>query len=169
MATYFGYDSINYGSGPAPSNVYGSFFDTTIQQALLPDTPYAMTLNNVDVVNGVVLNSGSQIQVLNTGVYNLQFSAQLFRTGGGTSAAVDIWIRKNGFDIPSTSTKVNLNSNGVYLVTAWNWFVQMNAGDWVEIMWSVTDIRIQLQYEIANLVVPYPEIPSLITTISKVS
>lgn len=169
MATDFGYDSINYGSGPAPSNVYGSFFDTTIQTALLPNKPYAMTLNNVDVVNGVILNLGSQIQVFNSGVYNLQFSAQLFRTGGGNAAAIDIWIRKNGLDVPASNTKVNLNANSIYLVAAWNWFVQMNAGDWVEIMWAVTDVRIQLQYDPANLVVPHPEIPSVITTISKVS
>ena len=169
MSSNFGYDSVNFSSGPAPSNVYGSYFDTTIQQALLPNTPYEMLLNSIDVENGVVLDASKRLRVLNNGVYNLQFSAQLFRTGGGTSAAVDIWIRKNGIDVPSSSTKVNLNANGVYLVASWNWFVQMNAGEWVEIMWSVTDVRIQLQYEPANLIVPHPEIPSLITTISKVS
>jgi hypothetical protein len=169
MCNDFGYDSINYGAAPIVVNPYGSYFDTTIQNAIASNTPYAMKFNNIDIQNGVSLNAGTQFQVLNNGVYNLQFSAQLFRTGGGNSQHIDIWIRKNGIDVPSSDTKVNVNANAVYLVAAWNWFVQMNAGDSVEIMWAVSDVRIQLQYDPANLVVPHPEIPSVIATISKVS
>lgn len=170
MCDNFGYDSINFGSAPPTQNLYGSYFDTTIQQALVINTPYVMRLNTVDVQNGIQLLAGSQIKVFNTGVYNLQFSAQLFRTGGGNAASIDIWIRKNGVtDIPSSATKVDIQSNSIFLVAAWNWFVSLNAGEYVEIMWSVTDNRIQLQSAPANLVVPFPAIPSLITTISKVS
>jgi len=169
MCNNFGFDSINSGSAPISQNFYGSYFDTTTQTALLPDTPYAMKLNNIDFENGVQLVAGSQIEALNTGFYNLQFSAQLYRTAGSSLENIDIWIRKNGFDIPSTSTKVNFNAQNRYEVAAWNWFVQMNAGESVQIMWSTTDIRIQLRFEPANLVVPYPEIPSVITTINKVS
>ena len=170
MCDSFGFDSINSGSAPAAQNIYGSYFDTTIQQALVINTPYAMLLDTVDVQNGVQLIAGSQIKVFNTGVYNLQFSAQLFRTGGGNPAAIDIWIRKNGTtNVPHSNTKVDIQSNSVFLVAAWNWFVSLNAGEFVEIMWSVTDNRIQLQSAPENLIIPHPAIPSLITTINKVS
>lgn len=128
-----------------------------------------MKFNNIDIQNGVSLNAGTQFQVLNNGVYNLQFSAQIFRTGGGTAETIDIWLRKNGVDVPDSNTRINVQSNSVFLVAAWNWFSQLNAGQFLEIMWSVTDNRIQLQYDPANLVVPHPAIPSVIATISKVS
>lgn len=34
MCNDFGYDSINYGAAPIVVNPYGSYFDTTIQQAI---------------------------------------------------------------------------------------------------------------------------------------
>lgn len=169
MCNDFGFDSINYAAAPVIVNPYGSYFDTTTQQSPLADTPNTMRFNNIDIENGISLDGATRFKVFNNGVYNLQFSAQLYRTAGGSVETIDIWLRKNGIDIPNSNTKINIQSNSVFLVAAWNWFAQLNAGQFLEIMWSVTDTNIQLQYDPENLVVPFPAIPSIIATISKVS
>ena len=128
----------------------------------------AMTFNSIDLSNGMTTGTTtSQIKVLHAGTYNLQFSAQLIRTQGGSSTNVFIWFRKNGIDIPNSNTDVGFANNNTYTVAAWNIIVQMNANDYVEIMWGTTDNKIQ----ISALATPFdssPAIPSVIATLTQV-
>lgn len=159
------------GIGITPA--YGSFFDSTDQSALLTNTAYAMKYGTVDLATGVsVANNGlgdpTRITTTAAGVYNLQFSAQIQKTSGGGSDTITIWIRKNDItDVPDSSTQITLANNGHLVVAAWNWFVSLGAGEYVEIMWSVTATTIRLE----NLpaVAPYPAIPSVIATIQRVA
>lgn len=149
----------------------GSFYDTTIQSALLINTAYAMKLNSVDT-NATKLcsvASGSRITVPESGIYNVQFSAQLQRISGTNAQVVDIWLRKNGNggDVANSNTHVELQGTLNYLVAAWNFFVSLNANDFVEIMWSTTSTTIQLFYDVASS--PHPATPSVIATINKIS
>lgn len=160
-------------SGTGFTSYYGSFYDTTTQ-SVTSGTIAAMEFNSVDssCTNGfTIANNGSgrptRITAANTGVYNLQFSAQLSRLVGGTSKQIDIWIRKNSTDIADTATGITMQANDGKIVAAWNFFVQMNAGQYVEIMWTQND-DIQILYEGPNLTVPFPAIPSVIATINKI-
>lgn len=157
---------------------YGSFYDTTNQTATLINTAYAMKLNTSDSpsTSGVVItNDGSgfptQIKVNSSGIYNLQFSAQWLRTLGGASETIDIWLRKNSNtssgNISNSNTHVSVQANLVYLVTAWNFFVSLTAGDYIQLVWATTSTDIQLAYDSANAL--HPATPSLIVTINKVS
>lgn len=155
---------------------YGSFYDTTIQSATLPNTAYAMKLNSSDspYTSGVVITNNAQgnptrILVKQTGIYNLQFSAQLQRSSGTNSQVVDIWLRKNDNtgDLANTNTHVEMQGTLNYLVTAWNFFVSLNANDFVELMWATTSTTIQLYYDAPSS--PHPATPSLIVTMNKVS
>ena len=148
---------------------YGSFYSTQTQVPAL-ETIYAITLNNTDAdaTSGVSIVDNSKITVDATGVYNIQFSAQLYRSTGGTSKQAIIWLRKNGVDIPATSTHVTMQANATYLVASWNFFVKLNAGQNIELMiWQ--DDAIQLLYDQANVTVPYPATPSVIVTVEKVN
>lgn len=148
---------------------YGSFYSTQTQVPAL-ETIYAITLNNTDAdaTSGVSIVDNSKITVDATGVYNIQFSAQLYRSTGGTSKQAIIWLRKNGVDIPATSTHVTMQANATYLVASWNFFVKLNAGQNVELMiWQ--DDAIQILYDPANVTVPYPSTPSVILTVEKVN
>jgi hypothetical protein len=171
----------NVGGNSAISGTsYGSFYDTTIQSATLINTPYPMKLNSSDSPSNsgvVVANDGQGNPTLITanvkGIYNLQFSAQLQRSSGGQSETIDIWLRKNDSgssgNLANTNTHVSVQSNSTFLVTAWNFFVSLNAGDYVQLMWSTTATTIQLFYDVPNLVIPHPATPSLIVTMNKVS
>ena len=162
---------------PSPILYHGSFYHTATITAIAPNVAYPLPVNSTDVAatNGVSIVTGpdgpTRITYANDGVYNIQFSAQLVRLSGGSTESVVIWIRKNGVlvanNIPWTSTRVDLKANQGYLVVAWNFFVEINAGDWIELCWATSDISIDI--EATPSVGIYPSIPSLIITTNKVS
>lgn len=145
----------------------GSFYDNTTQTATA-NTPTAMLISQAVYLNNVALSGTTGMQVNDAGYYNVQFSAQIYRTSGGTSQHVDIWLRVNGTDVANSNTRINVNNNSVYDVAAWNWFLYLDASDTVEIMWATTDATIELRSEVANLIIPHPETPSVIATINRV-
>jgi hypothetical protein len=149
------------------NSTFGAFSDDATQTTVALN-PKPMDIRQNTIMNGVSMEASSGIKVAKAGYYNIQFSAQLYRTAGGTSAHVDIWLRIDGADVPASTTKVNVNANSVYQVAAWNWLVYMNADQYAEIIWSPTDSRIQLQAEPEDFGLPCPAIPSVIITINRV-
>jgi hypothetical protein len=151
----------------------GSFYDTTTQTVAL-DGIAAMKFNSVDTdaTSGVSVeedpsNRKNKITVSKTGVYNIQFSAQVERLSGGSSKHVIVWMRKNGTDVPNTATHVSVQANANYLVIAWNFFIQLDAGEHCQLMWTQNS-DIEFKYEAANVTIPYPAIPSIILTVNEV-
>jgi hypothetical protein len=148
---------------------YGSFYSTQIQTPTI-NTITAITYNNTDTsaTSGISILDNSKIKVDTTGVYNIQFSVQLQRTAGGSEKQIIIWLRKNGVDVPSTSTHITMQSNDDYIVSSWNFYLQLNANEYAQLM-MYQDDAIRLIYEVANTSVPYPIVPSVILTIQKIS
>jgi hypothetical protein len=154
---------------------YGSFYDTTKQIASGVDTVDAIQLNSTDssATNGISIvndtfGNPTEITVTKTSIYNIQFSAQLNRVGGGVLRQTSIWLRKNGADVLNTNTHISVQTNSNKVVAAWNFVISLNAGDNVQLMWSVQDIDIELLYEPQNLSIPHPATPSVILTITEV-
>jgi hypothetical protein len=145
----------------------GSFYEPSTQTTTA-NTPTAMLISQTGFLNNISIAGTTGIQVNDAGYYNVQFSAQLYRTSGGTSQHVDIWLRVNGTDVSNSNTRINVNNNSVYVVAAWNWFLYLGASEVVEIMWATTSATIQLQSEVANLIIPHPETPSVIATINRI-
>ena len=144
---------------------YGSFYDTTDQTAAVINTAYAMTFNATDLSFGVTRGSPtSRILVDRPNVYNIQFSAQLINTSGGGAHRVWIWLRKNGTDVANTATVIRMQGNNTETVAAWNFLLQMNAGDYFELMWEVDDLDVELHADPATGV--HPAIPSIILTVT---
>jgi len=158
------------GGSAISGNPCGSFYDTTIQTATLPNTAYAMKLNSTDAnaTNLCSVASGSKISVTQSGIYNVQFSSQFQRSSGGSTETIDIWLRQSGStDVPNTNTHVSVQANNTYIVTAWNFFIYLQANDFVEIMWATTSTAIQLYYDAPSS--PHPATPSVIATINRIS
>jgi hypothetical protein len=152
---------------------YGSFYDKTIQTALVANTAYAIKLNSTDntATNGFAigtdgLGNPTLIKASAAGVYNIAFSAQLRRTSGGSSETVDFWFKRDGVDVAWSNTSVTVQANAGLLVAAWNFFVQMDAGTEVQLMWSTTATSINIQA--APAASPHPETPSVILTVNRV-
>jgi hypothetical protein len=158
-------NSSNMGSMNVP---YGSFFDTTTQTAAAINTAYAMTLNNTAISNGVYRDSTntSRMYVDMAGVYNLQFSAQLDKSNASADH-VYIWIRVNGTNVSQSAGKVSLNGSDAETIAAWNYFIDMDPGDYVELMWSASTTSMAITA--FGAVSPVPAVPSLIATMAFVS
>jgi len=152
----------------------GQFYDSTTQSVVAINTPTAIKLNNSDALNlGVTvvndpLFNPTLITVAKTGVYNLQFSAQIERGSGGAAKQVSIWLSKMGADLPETNTHLTVVANSGKLVGAWNWLVDLTAGDFVQIMYAVSDSSIQLVASANDIIVPHPATPSVIVTMVEV-
>jgi len=143
---------------------YGSFYDTTTQTAAVINTAYPMTFNTTDLSFGVTRGSPtSRIFVDRPNVYNIQFSAQLDKTSGGVGG-VWIWLRKNGVNIPDSTGHIRIQGNNAEILAAWNYIIQLNAGDYIELMWEVDDTSVQLLAEVATGI--HPAIPSVILTVT---
>ena len=155
--------------GPAdtpqlPRLRYGSFYDTTDQTAAVINTAYGMTFNSTDLSAGVTIGTPtSRVYVDTHNVYNIQFSAQFVNTAGGAHN-VWIWLRKNGTNVANSTTTLRLQGNNAETVAAWNFLLDMNAGDYFELMWEVSDLAVSLLADPASAV--HPAIPSIILTVT---
>jgi len=158
------------GDGSLGIASWGSFWSLATQTNASTSAVNTMTYNNYDICNNKVnikSGSSSQIQVDLSGVYNIQFSVQANITQGN-NGVIYIWLRVNGVNIASTNGKENItNANGH--VISWNYILPLNAGDYIELVWSSTDIHCQLLYEAASGSPTKPAIPSVILTVQAVS
>ena len=143
---------------------YGAFYDTTTQNAAAINTAYPITINSTNITNGVYIGTPtSRIYVDRVGTYNFQFSAQLNKSGGG-SGNVFIWYRVNGVDAANSATSVTLAGSSSAAVAAWNFVINLSAGDYFELVWSTSDTNCEIQAAAASG--PVPAIPSVILTVT---
>jgi hypothetical protein len=143
---------------------YGSFYDTTTQTATTINTAKAVTFNNTDLTNGVYLGTPtSRVYVDTPGIYNFDTSFQLDKTAGGVGLFY-LWFRLNGVDVPDSASQIRIQGNNAEIFSSLNYFFDLNAGDYVEIMYSVDDLSVQILAEAAAA--PHPGIPSIILTVS---
>lgn len=153
----------------APVRDYLSAYDTTTQTNGDATARQIMTFDTTDASNGIAIAGGSKITVSNTGLYNIQFSAQLDKTDSGRDA-IEIWLVKNGNNLPWTNTWVEADGNNAKVVAAWNWVIPLNAGDFVEIAWWSADSTMRLFARPEAAAVPgvspaRPAIPSVILSV----
>jgi hypothetical protein len=146
---------------------YGAFSDTTLQTAAAINTAYGMTFNTTDSSNGISIGSpSSRLVVANQGVYNVQFSAQLDKTSGG-AGNIYIWLRKNGTNVANTATTIAIQGTAARTVAAWNFIIQLEPTNYVELMWATDDTSVRILAASATSV--WPAIPSVICTLTQVN
>lgn len=151
---------------------YGSFYSTTTFTPAVINTAYAITFNGTytradgsNLTYGVYIGTPtSRIYVDNTSTYNFQFSAQIHNTAGGTKR-VYIWPRINGVSVDDSATEVTLTggSNDA-IVAAWNFVLNLQTGDYFELVYSTSNVNVSIPYVAASS--PVPAIPSVILTVT---
>ena len=159
--------------GKFMNNPHGAFQDSTDQVAANTTTAYAVTFNTTDFANGVTVASNSRITVADAGIWNLQFSIQFTNTTN-SSQDVDVWFRKNGTNIDNSNSKFGFAprkgaGDPYHIIAAMNFFVSLNATDYVEIMWRTTDTGVSIEHYAAGTSPTRPAVPSAIVTMSFVS
>lgn len=176
-ATLTAGNGIAIANGPAAITIstnkaYGAFHDTATQTAGAA-TIAAITLNATDLSYNVAIGSPtSRIIVAAAGIYNLQFSLQLFNT----SAQIDdvtIWLRQNGVDVPnSAGLNAVLNKRGAvngHLIVGWNYLLNAAANDYFELYWTTDSGSSFIDSYPAGTTPPiHPQSPSVILTVQQV-
>jgi len=155
------------------NNPYGAFQDSTDQTAASTTAAYAVTFNTTDFSNGVTLASGSRLTVADAGIWNCQFSIQ-FKNTTNDGQDVDIWFRKNGTNIANSNSRFHLparKSGGdpSHIIAALNFFVEMAANDYIEIMWRTENTGVNIEHFGTSTNPTRPAVPSAIVTMSFVS
>ena len=176
VGTMLGPDGGRFLSAP-----YGSFYDTTTHTALV-NTATSMTLNSQDVAQQVSIVDGYKITVVYPGIYNMQFSVQV-ENSTADDQELDIWIRqfnRDGApyfapdgDLPGSTGAITIvkkhgSTNGA-TIAGWNYFLTMQGGDYIQMMYSVTDAGVTLPSRVAQTGPVRPGTSSVVLTMTFVS
>jgi hypothetical protein len=167
---------ISSDGGKFLSAPYGAFQDTTTQTAVV-NTATAMLLDTTDFANEVYISSGTKIRVISSGIYNLQWSGQFVNTDSQIQD-VSVWLRQGNdggtsVDIPGSTGFISVpNKHGGVdgnSIVGWNYFVSLNADDFIEIYWSTTSANVSITAYPAGTGPVRPTTASVVATLSFVS
>ena len=150
------------------TNYFLNAFDTTTQVNPSASSGNAFTYNTTVDSRGISVVSGSMIQVAYSGVYNIQFTAQLEKQSANKDD-VDIWLSKNGVGVPWSATTIAVDGSSDRSVAAWNFFVSMDANEHAELYWHSDDLDVVILAASGHTVPAHPDIPSIILTVNNVS
>ena len=152
---------------------YGAF-SSDQDQTTTANTATLMTLNTTDFSNGVSIDN-SKITVEYAGIYNLQFSTQ-FQNTDTQIQDISIWLKQNGTDIPGSTGYVSIPARKsaspgeeAHQITGWNYYLTMQARDYVQIYWSATLASVTIQHYAAGTTPTRPSTQSVVATLSFVS
>ena len=161
------------GGGSALSFPYGAF-SSDADQTTTANTATLMTLNTTDFANQVSISS-SKITAAIAGIYNLQFSTQ-FQNTDNQLQDISIWLRQNGTDITGSTGYVSIPARKsaspgeeAHEIIGWNYYLSMNAGDYVEIYWSTTNASVTIQAYPTSTSPTRPSTQSVVATLTFVS
>lgn len=149
-------------------NLYGSFIQSTGQSGFTANVAYSVSASTVTLSNGISVVDNTKFVVSSAGTYNLQFSLQLTKLQGGTSENIDIWLAKNGTSVSDSNTRITFANNNNLTVAAWNFVESLNANEYLELKFSVSDPEI-IMYSLGTQTSPTrPAIPSAIVTLTQI-
>ena len=152
---------------------WGSFWSTVDQTAANTTTAYAITFNNTDPDStNVSVVSNSRVTVVDAGTYNLQFSIQFVNTANA-DANVNVWFRKNGTDIPDSSSQCTVTGQhgggSGQVLLALNLMLELAASDYVELYWQTENTAVSLETLAAGTTPTTPVTPSIIFTVHQLA
>jgi hypothetical protein len=154
------------------NNVYAAVQRTT-DKTFTANTATQITFDQTDFINGATNDGTDGIEVNQAGIYNYQFSVQWKNTDSQEHDAW-IWLRVNNVDVPGTASQFSViakhgSVNGAVIAAA-NFFVQLEAGDTVEMWAAVSNTAVTMDAAGAQTSpFPMPAIPSVVATLTFVS
>jgi len=141
-------------------------------QCLTANTSGPMYLNQTDSAYDMALVNTTQLTTYQPGVYNFQWSGQFVNSDTQLHDA-SIWVRINGVDVPGSMGFVSVpNSHGGidgHTIIGWNYYLTLNANDYVELYWSPNDQKVTLECIPTQTSPTRPSTASVIATLAFVS
>jgi hypothetical protein len=146
----------------------GLFFNTATQTFATTNTAYPVVFNTTYLSNAVQLQSGStsRVEALVGGIYNFQYSGQVL-SSSGSAKELAIWVRRDGTDIGYSTRVFTDSDNGHRNTKSWNFNIDLQAGQYIEIIAAVTSTDLWLDAQVAAS--PKTGVPSSVLTVNYVS
>lgn len=155
---------------------YGSFYDTSTQTAANTTTSYFVEFGHTLEANGVTTQldgNGDRtiVQFANDGTYSVTFSAQFANSDTSKAHEAAVWLTVNGLIVADSASafSVDPKHSGVdgYLIGTVNFVQTFNAGDELQLGWSVSNVAVHLDYA-TGVSHDAPDSPSVILTVTQV-
>jgi hypothetical protein len=141
-------------------------------QSPAANTAVPMFMNTTDFTHNVTIVDQYKLTAAKAGIYNLQWSGQ-FNNTDTTEHDASVWLRVNGVDVPGSTGFIAVVSKhgGIdgHGIIGWNYYVQLTAGQYVEIWWSTTNEKLTLECYGPSTGPTRPSTASVVATLTFVS
>lgn len=150
---------------------YGTFYDTTTQTATA-NTPTAITFNtSADLRHTRIGTPTSRVYFDADGLTTITFSVQMTNSAASEDD-VYVWLRKNGVDVPYTSSVVTVPKkhgaiDGAAIMTV-NFHGTYNPGDYLELYWLTVNGTSSITTIPATVSPAKPASPGVVLTVSQI-
>jgi len=136
-------------------NSYGSFYTTATHTAGATNTATAITWENTALSNDVAVDDTvtSRINFTYAGTYQIDFSSEL-ESGNSNNKTIYIWPRINGADINFSTIVHSVKNSGERKVVSRSGIFEVEAGDYIEAYYAVTDTGLSLDGSAATAFAP---------------
>ena len=149
------------------ANGYAFILCETDQVAAAIDTATAIVFTSVAFGEGITLGTPASRVVFNEGgLYYLSFSAQI-RSTSSSSKTIKFWPRINGADIPGSTITHTMALNNADVVVSRAALFRVDAGDYLEAMFAVSDTA--LFVDAISAVAPAPSSPAATLSVTRIS
>ena len=134
---------------------YGQFENTLDQVATAINTPKAVQHTTASISNHVSLTGlpPTRLTVDFSGLYEISVNLTL-KSSNASAKTMQIWFRKNGTDIANTNSYATLSATNEYLAVHKSDFFSLDANDYIEVMFSVSDTNLALRATAATAYSP---------------
>jgi hypothetical protein len=147
----------------------GLFYDTTNQTDGSGAVP--MSFNTAAIEQGIRIVDGTKIYADRAGIYNWQLSVHLHNVDS-QAHYFELWGKKNGIDIPNSrfiySVPSSHGGSPGTIIPSQNFFIPMNANDYVQIYWATDNVDVTIAYHAAETSPAKPAAPSLLLTVDEI-
>ena len=168
------FNSVTITNGTVPFNTitnraYAQFESHVDQTATSANVAYTANMNNAASFNaGITIASSTNVTVAAAGVYSINTSIQ-FANSDTTNHTSTFWFRKNGANISNSASIISVPkiADGGKTLAQVTIFESMSINDYVQLIWSVSNTAVSLDYAAASGVIP--EVPSIILNMQRVA
>ena len=159
-------------SASGQTGYYGSFYDTTAQTLTGVNQAKRLDIADTFEANGISLSS-NKIVFNNIGTYEIIFSIQ-YKNTSSAQEDIYIWFRKNGVDIPDSSSVFTISqrkgaSTPAQLIAVTPFIATLAANDFIEIYWHCSNTAVTVETFTTHSNPTIPDTPGVIITVKQVT
>jgi len=144
-------------------NNYAAFYTTDTLTAASTDTATPIDWDNTAMAVGISIDgtNASRLVFANAGTYQIDFTCEL-QSGNNSDKAIYIWPRVNGTDVPFSTMVHSVKNSGESKVISRSGIFEMDADDYLEAVFAVTDTGLTIDGTAATAFAPAAPSASII-------